>query len=163
MNLYLLEHVKQFLFIPNVLYSYRQPLGTGTRSFSETRMDDLERFMRFQMEFLSRWEGPPEQRLQLESGIYAFAAARIYRFAYGCEQHMSAERATALLEAALSQPHIRQAREYYLAHSELQPFGAFLLRKADPKVYLDQVRQGKKQHRLKKALWRLKRRILASI
>lgn len=77
LNLYLLENCDNALFIPDVLYAYRQFSG-ATNKFSLHTMHDLDSIKRYQQIFLNRYQGTDKDKMQ--NILYSEVAGWFYAY-----------------------------------------------------------------------------------
>lgn len=160
LNLHLLENVDAFVFLPDVLYAYRQ-MGASKRP-REGELLDSSLLKEYQFRFFSRWK-PHEREAEVLEHLYSSIASRIYLFTVNGLGRFREDKLAALLLQAVEYPVYRQARQYYLEHDEYQSWLIDLLRGADPGAYISAAQKDRKKHRVKRTAKRIIKRIYAAI
>lgn len=133
MNLHLLQNCDSMLFIPEVLYCYRQFIG-GTGNFSPRTFQDLNNIKAYQLRFLEDYPGGSKEKIL--DILFAEAAAWYYGLIQQALKHHSDAEVETMIVESLQLPSFVRTREYYLHESDCDWEAVELLRKADPKEYI---------------------------
>lgn len=160
MNLQLLSTCQSFLFIPDILYGYRQ-LSGGTNNFSPTGLMDLNNIKKYQLYHLDRYEGT--QTAQIRSVLFAEAAAWFYEHVQQALKHLSEAEVAATIVQSLQLPSFVLTREYYLKESDCNWEAMELLRKADPDEYIAKAKVFRHKRSVKSAILRFLRKVYMSV
>lgn len=133
MNLHLLSTCHSLLFIPDILYSYRQSSG-GTCKFHVNILNDLDNIKKYQLLYLERYQGEAVQKIR--SILFSELSCWFFEHIQQAIQYMSEAEIETMISAALALPRFVLARNYYLYESDCNWIAMELLRKADPKQYI---------------------------
>jgi hypothetical protein len=133
MNLHLLSTCNSLLFIPDILYSYRQSSG-GTCKFHVNILNDLDNIKKYQLLYLERYQGEAVQKIR--SILFSELSCWFFEHIQQAIQYMSEAEIETMISAALALPRFVLARNYYLYESDCNWIAMELLRKADPKQYI---------------------------
>ena len=114
LNLYLLENCDNALFIPDVLYAYRQFSGS-TNQFSLRTMHDLDAIKRYQQIFLNRYQGTGKDKMQ--NILYSEVAGWFYVYVQQGLTHLKEDQLKELITDTLCLPNFQLARKYYIHES----------------------------------------------
>ena len=132
LNMYLLQDVERALFLPDLLYVYRQSSG-GTGKFSLRTMNDLDIIKKHQLEFIKRREGEDTERMLRT--LHAETAAWFLVYLRQARNYLTDSELEELISKTLQLPRFILAREYFADHPENWN-GPKLLVKGDVKEYL---------------------------
>ena len=133
MNLQLLSTCDTLLFIPDILYGYRQ-LSGGTGKFSRRIMEDLNHIKQYQLSYLDHYEGEASDKIRYT--LFAEAASWFYLHVQQALEFLSEDEVEAMIIETLRLPSFIQAREYYLHECNHRWEAIELLCEADPKEYI---------------------------
>ncbi len=159
MNLYLLEECESFVFVPDVLYGYRQFVGDTSR-FSLTAMSDLDNIKKFQTQFLERYK--EERKEEIKSIMYSEIAGWFYGYVKEAHQYLEEEERRKLIQESLELPRFQTAREYY-ANREAESEAIQLLKEGDVERYMSASLVKPRGFHPKKAFVNLLKKIYISI
>lgn len=132
-NLHLLSTCNSFLFIPDILYGYRQFSG-GTNKFSKRTMEDLNSIKKYQLHYLDEYKGADTAKIQ--STLFSETACWFYCHVQQSLKHLSEPEIETMIAESIILPSFVKARDYYLHESDCNWEAMELLRKADPKEYI---------------------------
>lgn len=113
LNILLLEDCHSVLFIPDVLYMYRQFSG-GTSRFSRTIMKDLDTIKRYQLQHLESYEGEDEERIR--SVLFSEIACWFGSYVKWSLHEQGREATKRMIEESLQYTAFQQARAYFRQH-----------------------------------------------
>lgn len=133
MNLHLLSTCESMLFVPEIIYGYRQRSG-GTSKFSPNVPEDINNIKKHQLYYLERYEGANVERIR--STLFSEAAVWFFGHIQQAVKHMSEPEVEKMIVTYLRLPSFVLTREYYLHESDCDWEAMKLLRKADPKAYI---------------------------
>jgi len=132
LNMHLLQSVDRALFLPDLLYVYRQSSG-GTGKFSLRTMNDLDIIKKHQLEFLKRREGEDTERMLRT--LHAETAAWFLVYLKQAHNYLTDSELEELVSKTLQLPRFVLAQGYFTDYPENWD-GPKLLVKGDVKEYL---------------------------
>lgn len=160
MNLHLLSTCNSLLFIPDILYSYRQLYG-GTSKFTTGLMEDVNNIKKYQLYCLDRYEGTEVEKIR--STLFAEVAAWFLDHIVRAINHLSDSEVEKLIIENLRLPFLIATREYYLHENHCDWAAMELLRKADAKEYIAKAKALRKERTKKTTIRKFLQKIYASI
>ena len=132
LNLYLLQDIDGILFIPDVLYVYRQTVG-GTSSYSRRTMQDLDNIKKYQLSFLDKRKYNDTSKIK--SILYSEMAGWFLYYLKESKKYLTEDELVSLINNTLELPRFKLAHDYYKNNTDnWEPVR--LLRKADPEEYV---------------------------
>lgn len=141
-NLTLLRDVSSMLFLPEYLYVYQQGFG-GTNTFQIHAMDDLNFIKRHQLQCLEIWEKQDDKGI-IESILHSETAGWFYSWVCQALNNLDEIEVCVQVKRILELSSFKSARLFYENHTLDESIPAYLLRKADPEVYLDYAKKANK-------------------
>lgn len=161
LNLHLLCELDAFTFLPDILYAYRQ--NGSSRHFSMSLPADLDTVKGFQLSFFARWKTERPDAVFGPAQIYTALATELFRFAVRGVGIVSDESLSDAIVEAFQLPTFQIARQFFLDNPQDRWWIVNLFIGADPQAYVKKAKEERKDQWLKKAIWRLYRRIYAAI
>ena len=141
LNILLLRHCASALFIPDVLYVYRQFSG-GTSRFSKTVMKDLDTIKKYQLRYLESYEG--ENSDSIRSLLFSEIAGWFRIYVKDSLNEQGREATKQMIEETLAYDTFKAAREYYRNHALNWEPGR-LLREGDAFAYMANAEKAEKR------------------
>ena len=160
MNLHLLSTCDSMLFIPDVLYGYRQ-LSGGTGKFSSDTLKDLDNIKKYQLHYLEQYEGA--ETVRFRSTLFSESAVWFFGHVQQAIKHMSEPDVEKMIVSLLQFPSFVLTREYYLQESDCDWEAMKLLRKADSKAYIASAKVNQNKQTPKDKIRGILLKIYASI
>lgn len=133
LNLYLLESVKEVLYLPEILYVYRLFSGDTSR-FKLDTMEQLDIVKKYQLLFLERRNLPDREKIR--GVLFSEIAGWFLAFVRRAAEDLSHEQLVELIEKCLKLPRFILAKDYYREHPEIRMEMTDLLRNADAEEYI---------------------------
>ena len=160
MNLYLLEHCRSVLFIPDYLFIYRQFSG-GTSRFNERTMHDLNRIKEYQLQYIDRYEG--NRKDDIISVCFMEMVGWFFSFIKQGLSIVGEERMKELINESLELPSFKKAREYYLSNPQIDNELITLFKHVDADEYISKAKAENTKKNIKNDLVSILKRIYKSI
>ena len=153
-NLHLLEKCTSPIFVPIVLYVYRDLVG-GTTKYSLTAMNDLDTVRQYQLLFIDRGE---LDKKRYYKALYHDNAGWFYAWVKVGIPILGEEKMLSIVEQTLSLPSFHAAHLYFREHIEETWNAANLLRSGNAEEYIIQAKRDlDNQH------FNIKNRVLAAM
>ena len=136
-NLHTLETCHDMLFIPDMLYVYRQFCGS-TSEFRKNTMSDLDIIKKHQLEFIER---SPCDKSVLKSIAFSEMAGWLYLWVHQASSFLDEEELLQELGLVLHLPRFILATEYYRHHHSNSTLPIDLLRCGDANKYMLNIKK----------------------
>lgn len=159
-NLHLLSTCDSIMFIPDILYCYRQFSGS-TNKFSDRTMKDVDNIKKYQLLFLEHYNGEAKERIR--SVLFSEIAGWFLHYVRQAYNYLDETELAVMINETLDLPRFVLAREYYAENTYENWEPVNMLRRADAAEYIQAAKTSDSNGGIKERMVRILKKIYMSI